>query len=103
MATGSLQLWKSELRRVVELIEVVSGTTVVPNVQDAVIPELISGIRVAIGTNVVDTAIANFKGKGKGKGKADRSEPYGGKGKGAGSGTDKGKGKDADSDADEDV
>ena len=79
-----LQLWRSELRHIVELIEIASGSEVVPSVRDAVIPELLSGIRSAIATNVVETAIQTLKGNIKpaigGKGKADRSEPYGGKG-----------------------
>ena len=75
-----MQLWVSELRRIVELIEIASGSTVVPSVQDAVIPELLSGIRFAIAKNIVGTAIANIKPAIGGKGKADRSEPYGGKG-----------------------
>ena len=56
-----LQLWRAELRRIAELIEVASGSTVVPNVQDAVIPELLGGIRVAYNTNVVEAAIANVE------------------------------------------
>ena len=84
-----LQLWRSELRHIVELIEIAGGLSnpdfkVVPSVRDAFIPELLAGIRSAIATNVVETAIQTLKGNIKpaigGKGKADRSEPYGGKG-----------------------
>ena len=83
-------LWKGELKSVIELLEAASGEVVIDNVETADKDKMVYALRFAHSRNIFSTAIANVKGKGKGKGHG--AGPYdGGKGK------DKGKNKGASS------